>query len=232
MVLHAPRGGLAAPAREIARPGGGRDARVHGAGLHHLGSQPSSGSGPGLSPRLLASGRHAGHGLRMPERLALVRRRLGVQPGLGVRKVPGAPLRGPAGPHHELGPADRGPHRDLLGRAVLGRPLPRPPLVPPAATSGLGPAAAASGAATTAPPSYREAARRGASSCPAAVGRASSWASSPGNATAALLASPRRDAAVAAARCRPAPTGPACVTAPSAGTACTAGRSPPSRSAG
>jgi hypothetical protein len=162
---NAPGGGtVRAPG--IARAGRGRATGPHGAGFHHAGRQPARGARPELPARLLAAGRHARLGLRVPQRLELVRRRRGIQPWVGLRAIPGGPVRRPAGPDHELRPTRRGPGGDVLGRAVLGSALSRSPLVPPASTARIPPAAspadASAAAATSSGAAIREAAFRGA----------------------------------------------------------------------
>ena len=140
-----PRGGRAA-AHGTARAGRGHAANPHDAGLHHGGRQPARGARPELPARLLAAGWHARHGLRVLERLAMVRRRLRIQPRVGLRAIPGDPVQWPAGPDHELRPTLRGPDGHLLGRALLGSALSRPPLVPPASAERMGPSSPAAAA--------------------------------------------------------------------------------------
>ena len=140
-----PRGGRAA-AHGTARAGRGHAADPHDAGLHHGGRQPARRARQELPAGLLAAGWHARHGLRVLERLALVRRRLRIQPRVGLRAIPGDPVQWPAGPDHELRPTLRGPDGHVLGRALLGSALSRPPLVPPASAARMGPAAPAAAA--------------------------------------------------------------------------------------
>jgi hypothetical protein len=147
-----PRGGRAAP-RGTARAGRGHAADRHDAGLHHGGRQPARRARPELSARLLAAGWNARHGLRVLERLALVRRRLRIQPRVGLRAIPGDPVQWPAGHDHELRPTLRGPDGHVLGRALLGSALSRPPLVPPASAPRMGPAATAAAPSSPAPSS-------------------------------------------------------------------------------
>jgi hypothetical protein len=173
-----PRGGRAT-ALGIARAGRGHAVDPHDAGLHHGGRQPARRARPELPARLLAAGWHARHGLRVLERLALVRRRLRIQPRVGLRAIPGDPVQWPAGPDHELRPTLRGPDGHVLGRALLGSALSRPPLVPPASAARMGhaaPAAAASQASIGVGASAPTAAFRK----PAATARPSSLGSAAG----------------------------------------------------
>jgi hypothetical protein len=134
-------GGGPSAADGIVCPGHRRAATPHHAGLHHAGRQPARRARPELSARLLDASRHTGQRLRLPQRLALVRRRLRLQPGLGLRAVPLDSVREPAGLDHELGPASGGTGGHLLGRTLLGSALSQPLLGQPAAPAPVPPAA-------------------------------------------------------------------------------------------
>ncbi len=179
------RGARPRDADGIAGSGHGHAAGPHDAGLHHAGRQPPRRARPELPARLLAAGRHARQRLRVPQRLALVRRRRGIQPGLGLRSIPVDSVRGTAGLDHEFRAPLRGPGCDVLGRDLLGSALSQSAVVPPASTATIRPiartAASPSSAPSSAAPSstaHGKAAGRGASSRTTAVGR--SAATGPG----------------------------------------------------
>lgn len=148
-------GGGPSAADGIVCPGHRRAATPHHAGLHHAGRQPARWARSELSARLLDASRHTGQRLRMPQRLAMVRRRLRLQPGLGLRAIPVDSVREPAGPDHELGPASGGSGGHVLGRTLLGGALSQPLLGQPAAPAPVPPASPG----TAAPPSRTAASR-------------------------------------------------------------------------
>jgi len=150
----APGGG---PAAADGRAGSGHrhTAIPHDPGLHHAGRQPARRARPELSARLVVASRHASQRRRVPQRLALVRRRRRLQPGLGLRAIPVDSVREPAGLDHELGPTRGGSGDHVLGRTLLGSALSQPLVGQPASPAWIPPAAPRKAAPSSSTAAFR-----------------------------------------------------------------------------
>lgn len=126
-----------------------RDVGPRAAGDHDAGGQRARRTRSPLPQGDLAARQHRRHRDRLHRGLAVVRRRRGPRPRLGVLAVPRVSARRPVGRHPERGPDARRAGDHVLGRRVLGRALPWPPLVREPAVLGH-PVAAATAAARVA----------------------------------------------------------------------------------